>query len=134
LPKLYVQALQDNDLQPLAQPEIDVTKLEDNSLFEFTAEVDVRPTIQVPPYDALTVQVDDVSVTDEDIDEQVEALRERFATLNDVERPALDDDVVTIDLTASPCRRTVEGGEVSGYSYKVGSATCSRALTRSCVV
>ncbi len=43
LPKLYVQALQDNDLQPLAQPEIDVTKLEDNSVFEFTAEVDVRP-------------------------------------------------------------------------------------------
>ncbi len=54
LPKLYVQALQENDLQPLAQPEIDVTKLEDNSLFEFTAEVDVRPTIEVPSYDAIT--------------------------------------------------------------------------------
>ena len=53
LPKLYVQALQDNDLQPLAQPEIDVTKLEDNSLLEFTAEVDVRPSIEVPAYDAL---------------------------------------------------------------------------------
>ena len=60
LPKLYVQALQENDLQPLAQPEIDVTKLEDNSLFEFTAEVDVRPSIEVPSYDALSVQVDDV--------------------------------------------------------------------------
>ncbi len=121
LPKLYVQALQDNDLQPLAQPEIDVTKLEDNSLFEFTAEVDVRPSIQVPPYDALTVEVDDVAVTEEDIDEQVEALRERFATLKDVERPAQDDDVVTIDLTASRDGEPVEGGEVSGYSYKVGS-------------
>ena len=62
LPKLYVQALQDNDLQPLAQPEIDVTKLEDNSLFEFTAEVDVRPSIEVPSYDGLTVEVDDVAV------------------------------------------------------------------------
>jgi trigger factor len=121
LPKLYVQALQDNDLQPLAQPEIDVTKLEDNSLFEFTAEVDVRPSIKVPPYDALTVQVDDVSVTDEDIDEQVEALRERFATLKDVERAAQDDDLVTIDLTASRDGEPVEGGEVNGYSYKVGS-------------
>ncbi len=121
LPKLYVQALQDNDLQPLAQPEIDVTKLEDNTLFEFTAEVDVRPSIEVPAYDALSVQVDDVTVSDEDVDEQVEALRERFATLSDVERPAQDDDVVTIDLHATLDGEPVEGGEVSGYSYKVGS-------------
>ena len=121
LPKLYVQALQENDLQPLAQPEIDVTKLEDNSLFEFTAEVDVRPTIEVPSYDALTVQVDDVTVSDEDVDEQVESLRERFATLKDVERPAQDGDVTTIDLKATRDGEAVEGGEVSGYSYKLGS-------------
>ena len=121
LPKLYVQALQDNDLQPLAQPEIDVTKLEDNSLLEFTAEVDVRPSIDVPAYDSLSVQVDDVTVSDDDVDEQVQELRERFATLKDVERPAADGDVVTIDLKATRDGEAVEGGEVSGYSYKVGS-------------
>ena len=121
LPKLYVQALQENDLQPLAQPEIDVTKLEDNSLFEFTAEVDVRPTIEVPSYDAITVQVDDVTVSDDDVDEQVESLRERFATLKDVDRPAQDGDVTTIDLVATRDGEPVEGGEVSGYSYKLGS-------------
>ena len=53
LPKMYVQALQDNDLQPLAQPEIDITKFEDNQALEFTAEVDVRPSIDVPSYDDL---------------------------------------------------------------------------------
>jgi trigger factor len=121
LPKLYVQALQDNDLQPLAQPEIDVTKLEDNTLFEFTAEVDVRPAIELPSYDALTVQVADISVPDEDLDAEVESLRERFATLKDVERPAADGDVTTIDLKATLDGEPVEGGEVSGYSYKVGS-------------
>jgi trigger factor len=121
LPKLYVQALQDNDLQPLAQPEIDVTKLEDNTLFEFTAEVDVRPSIDVPSYDGLSVQVDDVTVSDDDVDEQVEALRERFATLKDVDRPAQDGDVTTIDLQATRDGEPVEGGEVSGYSYKLGS-------------
>jgi trigger factor len=121
LPKLYVQALEENELQPLAQPEIDVTKLEDNSLFEFTAEVDVRPTIEVPAYDGLSVQVDDLVVSDEDVDEQVAALQERFATLKDVERPAQDGDVVTIDLKATSDGEPVEGGEVSGYSYKVGS-------------
>jgi trigger factor len=121
LPKLYVQALQDNNLQPLAQPEIDVTKLEDNTLFEFTAEVDVRPTIDIPSYDALSVEVDDISVSDEDVDAEVETLRERFATLKDVERPAADGDVATIDLKATRDGEPVEGGEVSGYSYKVGS-------------
>ncbi|HEU4568012.1 MAG TPA: trigger factor [Marmoricola sp.] len=121
LPKLYVQALQDNDLQPLAQPDIDVTRLEDNDTFAFTAEVDVRPEIQVPAYDGLEVTVDDVEVTDDDVAEQVEALRERFATLREVERPAQDGDVVTIDLKATRDGEDIEGGEVSGYSYKVGS-------------
>ncbi len=121
LPQFYVQALQENDLQPLAQPEIDVTKLEDNALLEFTAEVDVRPSIEVPAYDDLHVKVDDITVSEADIDEQVEALRERFATLKDVERPAQDGDVVTIDLRATTDGEPVEGGEVSGYSYKVGS-------------
>ncbi|HET8559811.1 MAG TPA: trigger factor [Marmoricola sp.] len=121
LPDFYVKALQENDLQPLDQPEIDVTRLEDNDVFAFTAEVDVKPTIDVPPYDALEVQVDDVTVTEEDVDEQVEALRERFATLRDVERPAQDGDVVTVDLKATKDGEAIEGGEVSGYSYKVGS-------------
>ncbi len=122
LPQLYVQALQDNDLQPLAQPEIDVTKLEDNTLFEFTAEVDVRPSIEVPSYEGLSVQVDDLAVSDEDVQEQVEALRERFATLKDVERAAADGDLVTIDLEATtPDGEAIEGGQVNDYSYKVGS-------------
>jgi trigger factor len=121
LPQLYVAALQENDLQPLAQPEIDITKLEDNETLEFTAEVDVRPTIEVPSYDGITVQVDDLEVSDADVDEQVEALRERFATLKDVERPAQDGDVTTIDLKATRDGEDVEGGEVNGYSYKVGS-------------
>ena len=121
LPKLYVQALQDNDLQPLAQPEIDITKFEDNETLEFTAEVDIRPSIDVPAYDDLAVEVDAIELSDEDVAEQVDALRERFATLNDVERPAADGDIVTIDLVASKDGETVEGGEVSGYSYKVGA-------------
>jgi trigger factor len=121
LPKLYVQALEDNDLQPLAQPEIDITKFEDNSTLEFTAEVDVRPSIDVPAYDDLAVEVEDITVSDEDVEEQVQNLRERFATLNDVERAVQEGDVVTIDLVASKDGETVEGGEVNGYSYKVGS-------------
>ena len=116
LPKLYVQALEQNDLQPLAQPDIDITKLEDNQTLEFTAEVDVRPSIEVPAYDDLAVEVEDITVSDDDLEEQVQHLRERFATLNDVDRPVQEGDVVTIDLVASRDGDTVEGGEVSGYS------------------
>jgi trigger factor len=121
LPKLYVQALEDNDLQPLAQPEIDITRFEDNQSLEFTAEVDIRPTIDVPEYAGLAVEVDDIAVTDADIDEQVQSLRERFATLNEVDRAVQEGDVVTIDLVASRDGETVDGGEVNGFSYKVGS-------------
>src|SRR6187549_1370267 len=53
LPQKYVEALQANDLQPLAQPEIEVVKFEDNETLEFTAEVDVKPTFDLPSYDGV---------------------------------------------------------------------------------
>jgi trigger factor len=121
LPQLYVAALQENDLEPLTQPEIDVTRLDDNESLEFTAEVDVKPEIQLPDYEGVEASVDDLEVTDEDVEEQLQALRERFGTLTDVDRPAQDGDFVTIDLKATSNGEDVEGGEVSGYSYKVGS-------------
>jgi trigger factor len=120
LPKLYVQALQDNSIEPLAQPDIDITKLEDNDTLEFTAEVDVKPEITLPELDGLEVTVDDVAVSDEDVDTQVQNLRERFATLTDVERAAADGDFVVMDLKALRDGEVVEGAEVTGMSYQVG--------------
>ena len=61
-----------------------------------------------------------MAVSDEDVDEQVAALRERFATLVDVERAAADGDFVVIDLVAQQDGETVEGAELTGMSYKVG--------------
>jgi trigger factor len=121
LPKLYVDALQANDLQPLDQPQIDITRLEDNDTLEFTAEVDVRPEITVPDYEGLEVSVEDVEVTDEDVEEQLRNLRERFATLHEVDRAAADRDFVVIDLLARKDGEPVEGAEVTGMSYQVGT-------------
>ena len=120
VPQKYVEALQANSLQPLAQPDIEVTKFEDNDALEFTAEVDVRPEIELPSYDGLEAEVEDVEVADGDVDEQVEALRERFATLIDVERPAADGDFVVMDLVATRDGEPVPGAEVTGMSYRVG--------------
>lgn len=120
LPKLYVDALQANELEPLAQPEIDITRLDDNETLEFTAEVDIRPEVTLPDYRGLDVSVEDIAVSDEDVDAQVQNLRERFATLTEVDRAAADGDFVTIDLVARKDGEVVEGAEVSGMSYQIG--------------
>jgi trigger factor len=120
VPQKYVEALQSHDLQPVAQPEVEVTRIDDNEAIEFTAEVDVRPEITVPDWKGLEAEVEDVGVTDSDVDDQVEALRERFGTLQDVERPAAEGDFVTIDLVATRDGEPVEGAEVGGMSYRVG--------------
>jgi trigger factor len=120
LPAKYVEALEANDLQPLAQPEIEVTKFEDNETLEFTAEVDIRPQIELPSYEGIEAQVDDLQVDDSDVEEQVQALRERFATLSDVERPAAEGDFVVLDLKALKDGEALEGAEVAGMSYQVG--------------
>ena len=120
LPKAYVEALRSNELEPLAQPEIEVTRLEDHEALEFTAEVDIKPAIELPEYGAVEAEVEEFPVTDADIDEQLQALRERFGTLTDVDRAAADGDFVTVDLRASQDGELVEGAEVSGMSYRVG--------------
>jgi trigger factor len=120
LPQKYMEAMQEHDLQPLAQPEIEVTRIDDNEALEFTAEVDVKPEITIPDYSGLSAEVDDIEVSDDDVQEQIEALRERFGTLVDVDRPAQDGDFVVIDLVATQDGEPVEGAEVSGMNYRVG--------------
>lgn len=120
LPKKYVEALEANDLTPLAQPEIEGLEIGDDEGFGFTAEVDVKPAITIPDYAGLTAQVDDAEVTDADVEEQIGSLRERFGTLNDVERAAQDGDFVVLDLRATKDGEVVDGAEVAGMSYQVG--------------
>ena len=113
----YIEALQANDLVPLAQPEVEVVKYDDDGPLEFTAEVDIKPEISVPDTEGLEASVEDVEVSDDDVTEQVDALRGRFGTLIDVERPAQDGDFVVLDLKATKDGEAVEGGEVTGLSY-----------------
>jgi trigger factor len=120
VPQKYIEALQENSLEPLAQPEIEITRIEDDEVLEFTAEVDIKPEIELPSYEGIEATVDDIELSDDDVAEQVQALRERFATLLDVDRPAADGDFVVMDLRATQDGEPVEGAEVSGMSYKVG--------------
>jgi trigger factor len=121
LPGIYTDAVREHELQPIGQPDIDISDLSDGESLSFTAEVDVRPEITLPELDGLAVTVDDVAVTDEDVDEQINSLRDRFGTLTGVERPVQSGDYVSIDLIASVDGEEIEAGSARGMSYEVGS-------------
>jgi len=123
LPKFYGEALEANDVSPLGQPEVDVTSFEDGQQLTFTAEVDVRPEFDLPDYDGIEVTVDDAEVSDAEVDEQLDGLRERFATLTGVDRAAADGDFVSIDLSAAVAGEAVDDLTAKGLSYQVGQGS-----------
>jgi trigger factor len=121
LPQFYGQAVQENKLNPLAQPEVEVTRLEDGDLIEFTAEVDVRPEFDLPDFHTLNVTVDTIEVPDALVDEQVDVLRDRFGSRELVDRPAEDGDIVTINLVARKDGKDLDDATAEGLDYTVGS-------------
>jgi trigger factor len=127
LPDFYAQAVVDAEIDPIASPEIDITSGEDGGAVSFDAVVQVRPLVAIPGYVGLQVTLPGIGVSDEDVDHQVDRLRENDAELEAVGRPAIDGDLVTIDLHGND-----DGGaEVVGiddYLYEVGSATVTREL------
>ncbi len=123
IPTFYSQAAKDNDVLVIGRPTVEVTELKDNENFTFTIEVDIRPDIALPNFSEIKLEVDDVKVTESDIDEQVQALRTRFGTLTTVEKVVASGDFVTIDLVATKDGQPLDGGTANDLSYEVGSAS-----------
>ncbi|MFV0251796.1 MAG: trigger factor [Beutenbergiaceae bacterium] len=125
MPELYRDAMTEADVRPMGQPKIDITAIpglsDDAEQLEFTAEVDVRPAVELPDLSSLTVTVDDVEVGDEDVEEALTSLRERHATLIGVDRAVVDGDFVSLDLTATIGDEEID--TATGVSYQVGSNT-----------
>lgn len=126
----YRQAVSEADIRPLGQPQIEVTALpaltEPDGGLEFTAQVEVRPEITLPDLSSITLTVDDIEVSEEDVDARLEALRERFGTLVGVDRPAAEGDYVVLDLVATIGEEQVD--QVSGISYQIGSGNMLEGL------
>ena len=120
VPAAFEKAVAENNLKPLGTPEFDVQELNDGENLAFTVEVDVRPEFELPDLDAFVVEVDGAEPTDEEVTEQVDALRARFATLTDVERPAQDGDVLLVDLSGACEGEEVEDLMASALSFEVG--------------
>lgn len=122
LPKKYDEAVREAKVVPVGQPAVEVTDVTDGESLSFVAEFDVRPEFDVPDFSSLTIEVDTAEATDADVDEQIDALRARFATLVDVDRAAADGDVLLVDISGA----TAEGDAVddligSALSYELGT-------------
>jgi trigger factor len=128
LPGRYSEAVTSSEVKVIGQPEIEITKIEDGQELAFTAEVDVRPEITLPAYDDIEVSVDAFSIGDEDIEEQMQSLRQRFGTLTGVERPVQNGDFVSIDLSATVDGEDVTEAATTGLSHEVGSGQLIEGL------
>lgn len=122
LPHFYSQALQDHEIKPVNQPEINVTKFVENEPLQMTATVDVRPELELPDYKGIEVRAPLPVATDEDVDHQLERIRERNGILEPVGRNAKKGDFVTIDLFGFRHGEPLEGAQVEDFVYEVGSA------------
>ena len=123
LPTFYSQAAKDNDVLVIGRPNVEITELKDNEKLTFTVEVDIRPEIKLPNFSQIKIEVDDVKVSNADIDEQIKDLSTRFGTLTTVEKVVAKGDFVSIDLVATKDGKDLDGGTANDLSYEVGSAS-----------
>ncbi len=127
LPDFYARAVTDTEVDPIDQPEIDITSGDESGAVSFDAVVLVRPTVAIPGYQGLVVTIPNLEVTEDEIDSQIDRLRATSGELVEVARPARDGDQLTIDIHGTRARAR-EGGDDSDldaedFLYEVGSGT-----------
>jgi trigger factor len=122
LPTYYVRALREHDLAPIAEPDIDLESLEDGSPLRFTATVEIRPRLSLEPeqYRGVQVETPPAEPTEVEIDEYLDRLRDRFAELEVVSRPARKGDYVLADVRASVHGEEIPEASRPGFLTEVG--------------
>lgn len=128
LPDYYVDAVKEHDVDVIAPPEIEVTGGQESGPVTFDAVVEVRPRIDVPGYGGLRVEIPRPAATDEEIDAQIDRLREQFAELAEVDRAAREGDVVTMSINGEEAGEPVPGLQADEYAYRVGAGSISPEL------
>lgn len=124
LDKYYQAAASDAGIVPMSRPEVSIEEVPemagkgDKTQLLFVVEVDVRPEITLPNPADVKIEVPSTEVTDEDVEKELDSLRERFATLTDVKRKAKEGDYVNIDMIATIGDEEID--DVSGVSYRIG--------------
>jgi trigger factor len=128
LPTYYYQAVKENEVDAIAPPELEITAGKDEGPVAFDAVVEVRPSVAVPGYASLRVEIGKPEAADEEVDAQIERLRQQYGELTVVERPAIDADHVTITINGSRDGETIGGLQADDYLYEVGSGSIADEL------
>src|ERR671936_570213 len=130
VPGYFRKAVADEDLAPITEPDVDVQQIEPGKPFVFTATVEVRPRLSFEESDYIGLEVTKppTTVADDEVDDWLERLRERFSELEPVGRPVQDGDFVTIDLTVLRGGEKVEQASREDYLYLVGSGEVGEKL------
>ncbi len=123
LPDFYIKALEEQDVDAIAAPEIEITGGRESGPVQFEAVVEVHPQVSVAGYQGLRVTVPSPEVSDEEVDRQVDRLREQFGELQTVSRPARDADHVLIDLKGYRHSEQIEGLTADDFLYELGSGS-----------
>jgi trigger factor len=122
LPEWYEEAIGEAGLNTVGEPSLDLGELPDRGApLEFSIEVGVRPTATLGEYKGLEVGRREPEVKAEDVDAEIEQLRERSAALENVDRPAKKGDFVVIDFLGKVDGEPFDGGEARGYLLELGS-------------
>ncbi len=121
IPDFYIEAVKEHDVDVIAAPQIEITDGEESGNVVFDAVVEIRPVVQVPGYGSLRVTIESPEPSDEDLDAQLDRLRNQFSELVTVERPAVEGDLVTIDVSGSQDGEPIAQLQAEDYLYEVGS-------------
>lgn len=123
LPDFYAKAVSETLIDPINQPEINITGGEEEGVLTFEADVEVRPTVDVQGFKDLKVTIPSPVVNDADVDATIDRYRDTDAILNEVERPVATGDLVVLDLKVEKidAEEGEEPFEMSDYMYTVGS-------------
>lgn len=124
LPQAYQKAVEETGIEPVDQPEVDIEQLEKGKNLIFKAVVTVKPEVKLGEYKGLEIPAKDFSVTDEQVQEELERIRERQAELIVVEDGKLENgDLAVIDFEGFIDGEPFEGGKAENYNLELGSNT-----------
>jgi trigger factor len=128
IPDFYAHAVSDTLIDPIAQPEINITAGEDDGNLVFEADVEVRPEVRISGQNELRVTIPSPVVTDDEVNAQIDRFRETDAVLRDVDRPIVTGDLVTMDVHVAQIATDEDPLDMSDFMYTVGSGSITEGV------
>jgi len=128
IPDFYAHAVSDTLIDPIAQPEINITAGEEDGNLVFEADVEVRPEVEISGQNDLRVTIPSPVVTDDEVNAQIDRFRETDAMLREVDRPIVTGDLVTMDVHVQQIATDEDPLDMSDFMYTVGSGTITEGV------